>query len=184
MSDVTLEVTVASDGTVESVSGGDAIRNGIDNEAMAPTDRDLRRTVASTALLPAAPSSIQPGGAWSYAFTESHPVGAMHYDAEYELAGLETIASIPVSTVTITADMELEAQQPQGSGGPDVETRLLDSHYRSQVIFDLQRREAVGRYTRETQVVEQTMTMRGRTLSQRMTQQVESDLIRTSESWE
>jgi hypothetical protein len=108
----------------------------------------------------------------------------MHYEGDYELVGLETIASIPVATVTINADMQLEAKQPRPSvEGPSMDTQMLEGNYRSQVIFDLHRREAVGRYTRQLQVVEQTLTMRGRTLTQRMRETVESDLLRVDESW-
>jgi hypothetical protein len=183
MTEHALTVTVASDGTIAEVTGGDAIRGALDNASMAPSQRDLRRTAAKMAAIPAGPASVTTGRTWNHRFTESHPLGVMRFDAEYELAGLETIASIPIATITVTAEMQLEPKQRnRPANAPAVDTRLLESNYRSQVMFDLMRREAVGRFTRQLQVVEQTMSMQGRTLTQRMTEKVESDLLRIDET--
>jgi len=182
MTQTPIEVEVNADGTIESVSGGEAIRSAVENEALAPSDRSLRRTAESLAIVPAAPRQLRPGDTWSHPFTESHPLGEMNYDATYELAGVETIASIPVATVEIDAAMTLEQAQPdRAPQGAEVSSRLSDSDYRSFVIFDLMRHETVGRYTRDRQVVEQSISARGRTMRQSMVQQVEVTTLRIDE---
>jgi hypothetical protein len=182
LSDNPLTVQVAADGTVTGVDGGDAIRSALDNPQFAPTQQDLHSTAESLVPLPAAPSDGEVGRTWRHSFGESHALGSMQYDANYELAGVETVASIPIATIRIQGDITLDAKSPQRpANAPEMTTDLRDSHYRSFVIFDLLRREAVGRYTSEQQVIEQNITARGRTLTQRMNEQTQATVLRISE---
>jgi hypothetical protein len=182
LTDNPLTVGVAPDGSIENISGGDAIRRAVANPDYAPSDRDLRSTAASVAPLPQPPADAQPGATWDRQHTEGHTLGEMQYNQTYELAGLETIASIPIATVTVEAEMDLTVQQPnRPANAPSTETEMLESGYRGFVIFDLLRREAVGRYSRQHQLIEQTITARGRTMTQRIDEQTQSTLLRIDE---
>ena len=186
MTDTPLEVEVAPDGTIEEVTGHDAIRSALDeqNQEAAPSKTDLRSSIESLAPLPNAPDSAGVGDAWQHSFAQGHPLGQLQYDASYELAGVETIASIPVATVRVDAELALDPEPPaRMPKGADMQSQLSESEYESFVIFDLYRHEAVGRYTSETQVIEQSVSMRGRSLDQSITQTVESTLLRLDEQW-
>jgi hypothetical protein len=180
--DHNLTVDVAADGSIDDLRGGGAIRAAVPAEELAPSDRDLRQNVTELAPIAGAPSDAASGAQWNVAFTWSHDMGLMHYDATYTVEGVEGIAEIPVVTVGVEADMQLEVEQPDlPAEAPDVDVSLRDSSYESQIIFDLARREAVGRHTTERQVIEQSMRMEGRSMTQTLERQITSQLLRIDE---
>ncbi len=177
-----LEYEVAVDGMVNSVSGTDAIREAVDQPARVPHDLDFIESAADLAVLVAAPEKIEPGGRWEVPLSWTHDFGLMHHQMTFTLSSLETLAGIPVATVSGTSEMSLEvdaSKLPQN--GPEVEVELLDASLEVQIMYDLARHEAVGRNSIENRTVRISAEVSGRSAVTVGKERIQSQVLRISE---
>ena len=184
MAGVTLTVKVANDGTVTSVKGMQAMKRNDEVAAMIPTELDFIETAADLAVLPNAPAEIQPGQTWDARLRWSHDLGEMIYDATYKLDSVRMFESIPLAHVSASAKLRLEADQealPPGMPKMDMDVRLIEGDWESEVFFDLQRHEAAGRNALNHQVVQITMKIPDRRRTIRWEQTTQSQTLRVSE---
>lgn len=182
MSNEPVRVEVASDGSVRSVSGVNAIRQRTETAAIAPEDRDFVRSATELALLVAAPDNANPGQTWRTEHAWSHETGTMHYRVAYTLEDVGEIAGVPVATVYSNAQLELEVDDSDlPADAPPIDIRLAQGSRQGQVIFDLERREAVGRNSLERTSVQVTVRMPEQTLEQRVEETIQSQALRIAE---
>ena len=182
MSGAPIRVTVAADGSIQSVAGTDAIRRQIQARPFAPEDRDFIRSATELAVLVAAPPTAQPGGNWRTQHAWSHEAGTMHHRVTYTIEGVSEIAGIPVATVLGESKLELEVDRTQmPADAPPIDIRQTLGTRQSQVMFDLQRREAVGRNSLERTRIEVTIRLPEATLNQRTDETIQSQALRIAE---
>lgn len=186
-----LAIKVGPDGMIVGVDGLKAMRDAADDADMVPDERDFNETATELAVLAGVPVSIGIGDDWSVDHVWNFgivgmDIGTLEQRWSYTLDGVETIGGVPVAVVRGEADRikldpsAVAEQQPEGM--PDVSVRLTDSSATSQVLFDLTRQEAVGRYA----TLSATLAMRiplpnGRTIQRTVTETIEGTTIRVAE---
>ncbi|MDX1682796.1 MAG: hypothetical protein R3336_06730, partial [Phycisphaeraceae bacterium] len=110
--------------------------------------------------------------------------GQLHQNQTYRLARVETIAGIPVATVTMTADLSLTPKDPP-EGAPPMQVRMTDGSHQAEILWDLQRGEAVGRNAVESRRIETTIQLpNGRSLKRLVDERVQSQALRIAEGEE
>lgn len=182
MSTVPITCDVNADGSVSRVRGTDAIRSRADADANVPEDLDFIESASDLATLPFAPAQTSPGKPWKVPFEWSHELGMMRFDTTFTLAGVEEIAGIPVATVTSSSALQLTVDRSKvPADGPPVDVRLRSGSASSQVMFDLQRGEAVGRNSMQSTQLEIRMDLQGQTMTQTINETIQSQALRVSE---
>ena len=177
-----VNVSVAPDGRIEGVSGIDAIQQRVQQEAMAPSELDFIESANGLAAIAAAPAAAANGAEWQSEHTWSHEMGRLHEDMQWQLQGVERIADIPVATVTGRGELELEVDRSKmPADGPQIDVELAEGSTRTQVMFDMQRHEAVGRNSVQQTVINVNIQVRQRTIRQRIEQRIQSQALRISE---
>lgn len=183
-----LSVTVKPDGTVEKVEGVNAIKQRAGEEISAPDELDFVETATELAVIAAARADMRISDDWSTQHNWNHslelgPVQAkMRHDMTYRVASLELIAGIPVVTVEGKADLRLNVDRASiPADGPNVDVQLKEGSFATQIMFDLSRREAVGRNVSQRTVVESTLSQDGRSISQTISESVQSQVLRIAE---
>ncbi|MEX0653833.1 MAG: DUF6263 family protein [Phycisphaeraceae bacterium] len=177
-----LRVNVAADGSIRSVAGHDAIRQQVEIEQLAPDERDYLRSATELAVLVAAPANARPGQTWDTRHAWNHEAGTMHHRATYRLDDVGEIEGIPIATVLIEDRLELEVDDSElPADAPPINVRLTQGDRQAQVLFDLQRREAVGRNSVERTSIEVTVRMPEQTLTQRTDETVQNQALRIAE---
>jgi len=177
-----VRVTVAPDGSIADVAGIDAIQQQIEVEQMRPEDLDFIESARELAVLAGAPASVTIGDTWQTEAKGTHEMGYLYSENDWQLAQVERIAGIPVATTTSTGELELEVDRSDmPRNGPNIDVTLRDGSVRSQVMFDLQRHEAVGRNTVQNTVIEVNVSVRQRSMSQRIEETVQAQVLRIAE---
>jgi len=183
-----LSVTVKADGTVEKVEGVNAIQQRAGEEISAPDELDFVETATELAGIAAARADMRVNDEWRTQQNWNHslelgPVEAkMRHDMTYRVASLELIAGIPVVTVEGKAELRLNVDRASiPADGPNVDVQLKEGSFATQIMFDLSRREAVGRNTVQRTVVESTLSQGGRSLGQTISESVQSQVLRIAE---
>ena len=183
MCDVPLTFEVSADGTVNDVSGIDAISNAVDQDQRVPDALDFMESATDLALVAAAPPATAAGDEWDAQFTWNHNFGPMHQRMKYSLDSVEQVEGIRVATVTGRASLELEVDPAKiPAAGPPLDIQLTEGDLRTQIMFDLSRHEAVGRNTVEERVVEMTGDLGGgRTFQTVIEERIHSQVLRIAE---
>ncbi|MEM8782951.1 MAG: DUF6263 family protein [Planctomycetota bacterium] len=191
MASKALTITVAADGTVTAVDGLKAMRDAADDAEMVPDEVDFNETATELAVISGVPGLIAVGDDWSVEHTWNYgivgmDVGSLDQEWTYTLEGVETIEGVAVAVVRGEADrIKLDAsavaeQQPEGM--PDIGVRLTDASATSQVLFDLSRREAVGRYGTLATTLELRIPLpNGQTIRRTVTETIEGTTVRMAE---
>ncbi|MEM7575921.1 MAG: DUF6263 family protein [Planctomycetota bacterium] len=186
-----LKVEVASDGTIAEIEGLKAMRDAADDAEMVPDARDFKETATELAVLSGVPVSLPIGEGWSTDFVWNYgivgmDVGALEQSWRYTLDGVETIEGVDVAVIRGEAQrIELDPsavaeQQPEGM--PDVSVRLADAEATQQVLFDLSRQEAVGRYATLKTTLELKIPLpNGQTIERSVTETIEGTTVRIAE---
>ncbi|MCC7145770.1 MAG: hypothetical protein IT443_04935 [Phycisphaeraceae bacterium] len=183
MAGAPIRVELSPDAVVDKISGVEAIRGKLE-EAMAKSvdESDLTKSVYDTAILAGGPAELKVGQKWPFTFARSHEMGQLTYDTTFSLAGVETIADIPIATVQGQAKVRFEpdaqrvARLPAGSS-----VRLTEGSSEQQVLWDLQRHEAVGRNNQLHFTLQTTIRVQGQTLEQTLDEEVQSQILRIGE---
>ena len=173
---------VTADGSIESISGTDEMRQAMGEDATDPKDLDLIESATDMALLPAAPEKLEPGGQWNTQFQWLHRTGKLNHDVTFTLDKVSTIEGIAIATVTAEATLDLEpdfSNLPDEAPRPQVE--LTEGSVKSQVMFDLSRGDAVGRNTVQTQTIEVNQDIGDMTLNVVTRERVQGQVLRIAE---
>jgi len=184
--DAPIQTTVAPDGSILSVQGVDAIARQLPQGIPAPQDIDFLESASELATLPAAPLIADPGDQWNATFTWRRPLGQLRVNAVYQLDSVQEIEGVPIATISSTADLALEPDldnlpQPPHGQQVDLDVQLLQGDMQSQIMFDLQRRQAVGRNATETRHTRVTVTMPDQTLTRDIEESIHSQVLRIAE---
>lgn len=167
MAEVGLTIEIAPDGHVTKVKGLGKMKSKTSQPDFIPSELDFEETASDLAAIAYAPQPIAyttaggaSGGAWKADFRWEHDLGKMDQRWTYELARVEDIAGVPVAVVTGSGKFKLDAEEPEGrpADAPPVNMKLLEGSAESEVLFDLSRREAVGRHSTSREKVQITVS--------------------------
>ena len=177
-----VRITVAPDGTIANVAGTNAIRQRVATEQMRPEDLDFMESARELAVLAGAPANAAMGDSWQTESKGTHRMGYLRQRTDWRLEQVERIAGIPVATVQGEAELELEVDKSdRPDNAPPVEVTLRNGRMRSQVMFDLQRHEAVGRNAVQTTAVDVNIRMQQGSIQQRIEETLQSQVLRIDE---
>ena len=180
---VPVVVEVAANGRVEKILGADAIREQIDDPTIELADIDFMESASELALLTAAPDATEPSQRWQDRFTWRRELGMLEHDLTYELVKVETIAGIPVATISGTASLSLDVDTSKlPPDGPPLDIDLADGSLSTQIMFDLNRSEVVGRNSIETTHIRAERLLENVTISTTTEQTVQSQALRIVET--
>lgn len=182
MSGAPLRMSVAADGTVGTVRGVEAIRQRAGDAVQVPEDLEFIETASDLATIPYAPAQLGVGQNFSARFAWPHELGTLHHESSYRLASVEEVADIPLATIEGQTRLTLQpnpGKLPPNS--PPMDIRLLSGNANSQVMFDLLRREAVGRNSIQTTQVRVSMSVQNQTLTRTVDETIQSQVLRIQE---
>ena len=151
MAAVPVKVKVAADGHITEVSGLDAMKKKTDNPDLIPSERDFIETATDLATVPFAPAApdggLPLGKTWKADYRWDHEMGETDQAWKYRLDRLEDIGGVPVAVVTGEGKIKLDPELPERpAGAPPVNIKMTRGNASNEVLFDLSRREAVGRH--------------------------------------
>ncbi|MEX0745488.1 MAG: hypothetical protein WD118_07785 [Phycisphaeraceae bacterium] len=182
MAGVPVRVHVGVDGAVQRVEGIDAIARAVEIAELAPDENDFIRSATHLAVLADAPADARAGHTWNARHTWNHEAGQMQHSDAYTLQSVGEIAGVPVATVVSRTQLELDVDRSVfPDDGPPVDVQLTEGTRSAEVIFDLQRREAVGRNSLERTTVQVNVRLPEQTLNQRNRETVRSQALRIAE---
>lgn len=189
MAEVGLTVEIAPDGHVTKVKGLDKMKGKTSQPDFIPSELDFEETASDLAAIAYAPQPFaheNSGGqkGWKVDFRWEHDLGKMDQKWTYELARVEDIAGVPVAVVTGAGKFKLDPEEPEGrpADAPPVNVKLLEGSAESEVLFDLSRREAVGRHSTSREKVQITVSFPdGRKFVRTLSEDSVGQVIRLSE---
>jgi hypothetical protein len=188
MCGVALKVEVGADGSIGHVTGMEAMKRragggGGDQDGVeVPDELDWIETASDLATLCAAPAAVAPGKGWECTLWANCDTGMLRHAMRYTLGGVEEIAGIPVATVTGTGRTSFTVDKNKIAGGDaKVDVRLVSGQVDTQVMFDLQRHEAVGRNTVEQREFEVRIRTEEAAFSNHIREVIQGQALRLSE---
>jgi len=183
MAGVPLEIVVQPDGRVKQIKGLKAMKSRSDEPDLIPDALDFEETASGLAQFAAAPPPLEVGDRWDADFRWNHDLGHIDEDWRFHLGSVETLAGVRVATITGNAKSRLEIDPEHletPKGAPPLRIRLEDRDAQMRVLMDLQRREAVGRYSRVAERVVAEMKLPTGVFRREMNETSTSELIRLS----
>jgi hypothetical protein len=185
MAGVPLTIEVAPDGRITRASNVEAMQRRFTAGDFPIEPLDFIETATDLAVLAGAPAELRPNGTWRMDFRWTHELGHINHDTTFRLAGVEQIEGVPIATVTTTArkrlDIDRDKLPPTQPGGPQVDVRMTASDHQGQVMFDLLRREAVGRNSIDSRTIQTTIRLPNATINQQLVETVQSQALRIEE---
>ena len=177
-----IRVQCNADGSIASAAGFEGVKDELDDPDDAPDETDWIRDATDMATLSGAPASLMVDAGWNKDFTWNHEAGKMHHAANFKLASVESIAGIPVATVTGTSQIRFEADMSKfPNGGDGIRIEMTDGSFEQQVMFDLQRHEAVGRNSIEKRTIRMTRHSGNVAITQEINESIQSQILRIVE---
>lgn len=178
-------IEVEPDGSVRSAKGIDAIRRSAPKDANVPDERDFIESASDLATIVGAAANVAIDDQWKTQLDTNHQFGLLHQSMRLTLSSVETIADIPVATVTGIGRLEFEPDKDLLPKMPSrdwkVRARMTNGQIVTQVMFDLQRREAVGRNTMESRVIEIDVRGPQQSFKRTIDEQIHSQVLRVAE---
>lgn len=185
MTGTPLTFTVAADGSILSVRGHEAVNARLPEGTRALPEADFMEMAVGLATLPHAPAEATIGSVWNHTFTSSHDLGWMNEESRYQLAGIEEIAGISVAMVNTTSKLRLEPDLQKMGVPPEVPVtvRMNNASSQGQIMFDLSRREVIGRnHTQSTSIqIETPIPNTPQRIVQTIDETVQSQVLRIAE---
>lgn len=173
---------VTADGTIESITGTDEMRQAMGEDSSEPKDLDLIESATDMALLAAAPQTIEPGGQWNAQFQWLHRTGKINHDYTFTLDQVSPIAGVPIAIVSAEASLDLEPDLSLfADDAPHPQVQMTEGAVKSQVMFDLSRHEAVGRNTVQTHTIEVNQDIGDLTLNMVTKERIQGQVLRIAE---
>ena len=152
---------------------------------MFQTPTDFMESANDLATLAKAPMTAAVNDSWNAKFIWNHQLGQMHQSMRYTLQSVEEIEGIPLATVVGVAQLEMKPDNDrlgaEAGQGPEVRTRMTDGSFETQVMFDLQRHEAVGRNTIEYHQFQIDIQWPQQTVTRTVDEQIHSQILRIDE---
>ncbi|MFI4860526.1 MAG: hypothetical protein ACIAXF_07600 [Phycisphaerales bacterium JB063] len=193
MVDHPLTYRVAPDGSIQSVTGGQQIRDALGEFAeLASDDDELMQQAEAMATLPGVPTGLALGGTWIDNDTNTTQVPVV--PQMLELPGTITsavtftyedhgeIEGIPVATVSSQTRSELEVDTSELPAQLPVAVQLVESTGEGETIVDLSRHEIVASHGQSRRVVRATLTgPDGQTLTSETTTTSQGQSLRIAE---
>ncbi|WP_432798293.1 hypothetical protein [Poriferisphaera sp. WC338] len=189
-----LTFDVAPNGEVRSVKGVKQLQSKVQDPEDVPEALDFIESASDLATLVGPPPALQIGGSWKqkfrWTFDPSIPFPGfnkikshINYNTTYTLDSVEDVESIPLATITGTATMKLDIDKSSiPKEVPPVTFKLSNNQFNTQILYDLQRSEAVGRHTEQQNTVTANIaTPRGNLQCQVLLQQ-KSQVLRLAET--
>jgi len=185
VSGVAVNVEVAPNGTVLSASGIDAIRRKAPQAVDIPDELDFMESATDLAVIAGAPQALALNKNWKQHFTWNHQLGKIDQSMRYTLDALEDIEGIPVATVTGVADVKLKPDLDRllkgMQKGSRANARLIKGFVQTQIMFDLQRHEAIGRNTLESRRIEVGFHYEDQAITRTIDETIHSQALRLEE---
>ena len=136
-------------------------------------------TIPATGDAHALDSQWESSNAWVRSY------GKLHEIMRYRLGATESVAGIPVVIVTGEAELDFEPDPKKtGANGPQLNVQMTEGRATTQIMFDLQRHEVVGRNNMETVRIETSAKSPQLTFTSIMEQTIQSQAIRIAEDQE
>lgn len=177
-----ITVTVNADGTIEKVAGLGPIRRAAEEPDDVPEDLDWIESATDLATVPGVPPEVRIGGTWKKDFRWTHDEGHLRHAMTYTLADVEDVAGIPLATVEGKGTLKLDPKPLElPPDAPPVQRRLTGGEVTTQILFDLQRHEAVGRNTTQEETIVTTIRFPQGTIRRSATTTIQSQVLRLSE---
>jgi hypothetical protein len=186
-----LTIHVAADGTVTKAEGIKAMRDDVDDPELVPDERDFIETATDLASLSGVPAAMVVGDDWSLEQTWNFGIigmniGSLDQDWEYTLQGVETIEGVPVAVIRGKCDrMRMDdsaVKDEMPPEAPPIRLRLTDAEATQQILFDLTRREAVGRFSTMATRVEMSIPLpNGQRIERTVSETIEGSTLRIAE---
>ena len=176
-----LTVDVQPDGTVRSVDGISAIQRELDDPESAPEEREFIATAEELALLAAAPATLSAGRGWTHGYDLPHELGEIRYDHSYTLDGVSVIENVPVATLTYDAEIDFTPDMSDVPPGVQVDVRMTEAESQGMVLFDLDRKETVGRHGTQHTRIEVVASAGGQRFVQTVEERRQEQALRISE---
>ncbi len=182
MAGVPITVEMAADGSVAKVTGVDAVRQRAGDDLNVPDELDFVESASDLATIIAAQDHMAVNQSFKASAAWNHELGKLNHDIQFTLTSLEDIAGIPVATVTGAAKLKLDLDQAKlPKDGPRVDVKLTRGEATTQIMFDLSRREAVGRNSSQTTVLEAKISHEGQTVTRVAEETIQSQALRIAE---
>jgi len=180
MTGVPLRVRCRADGSIEGVEGIENIATQLDDKDDAPDETDWMESATELATIAGPPAGLQVGGTWNMKYDWNHEIGKLHHDVNYKVASIETISGIPVATVTGQGTLRFEPDLGDLPNAAE-DISMTKGSVEHQVIFDLQRHEAVGRNTVEQRTIQMTRSSGDFSATQTIDETIQSQVLRIVE---
>lgn len=179
-----IDVAMAADGSVISVSGTDAIRSAAGADVQLPEDLDYVESASDLATLPFAPASATVSQNWQANYRWSHELGHLNETVNYTLDSVRNIHGIDLATISGqgTVQLDVDPDKLPKQDNVQVDVNLDDGSFQTQVLMDMDRHEAVGRNSLLKTKILTTMQAGENAISQTTLETVQSQALRISET--
>lgn len=157
-----LTVHVNADGSIKSVEGIDAMKRkvGKDYEEIIPDALDFVESASEMASIPYSPEILAPGDEFDAEYRWTHDLGHTDQEWAYTLSGVENLEGVPVATLTGEGSYTLDVDESElPNDGPPIDIKMTQGKGQTQIFFDMDRREAVGRHSTSDETVRVTVTL-------------------------
>ncbi len=189
MAGVPVRIELAADGSVLSASGAEVLERKIGKEFHPPNNLDFMESASDLATIIAAPKQTQLKDKWTARNTWNHELGKINVSLEQTLVSVEDIAGIPVANVTGRGNLSLEPDITKvfpkellnQAGSPQIDIKLKSGSLNTQVMYDLQRHEAIGRNSTQETQIEIRLKVKDQTLTESITNTIQSQTLRIEE---
>lgn len=154
LTDNPLQVHIDADGTANGVTGLDNIKAQVKIKKFVPKKADVQRFVNTLAAVAAAPASANVEDNWQYNYTTPNRFGTISNQMQYTLKSVDKISGIKTATITGQGQISFNFDRSKlPKGAPPMDVSLQNSSYKSQIIYDFSRHEAVGRNISSSQTM-------------------------------
>lgn len=179
-----LEVVMAADGSVKSITGTDAMRSAAGDENELPEDIDFIESASDLATLPFAPAQATIGQSWETGFRWSHELGRMNHAVNFTLSSVRNVKGIDLATITGNGILTLDIDQDKmpKEDGVQIDISLDEGTIAHQILLDMDRHEAVGRNSLMTTRIRTSMNDGTNSITQLTSETVQSQALRISET--
>lgn len=189
MAGVPVRIELAPDGSVLGASGAEAIERKIGKELHPPDNLDFMESASDLATIIAAPAAAHPDDQWTADNLWNHEMGRLGVSLKQTLTSFEDIAGIPIATVTGSAKLSLEPDVTKvfpkevldRADGPKIDIKLKSGSLQTQVMFDLQRHEAIGRNSTQETQIEMRIKVRDQAMTRSISETIQSQALRIEE---
>jgi hypothetical protein len=179
-----LTIEVDANGRIGSVKGWKAVKSAAGEAGKNLVERDFQESAYELAVLPGGVIDAAVGKQWRERFEWDHEMGTLRLDTDYELAAIEAPADVPLAVVNATSKVKFDvdtSKLPQRPDGPKFDVKLTRGSHNSQILYDLSRREAVGRHIEQTLEFQMTVSFQGRSYVTQIKSKTTTQAIRLSE---